>query len=128
MAAGTARSRYLMGGVFMADINKAMDTLSEMLSSPEGKQNIADIMDSFTSGGSDFNDRHESSFPGGMNMDYMLKIKSAMDELQNTNDRRSNLLLALKPYLRSSRYGKIDETINLLKLARLPDVIKSMRK
>ena len=61
-------------------------------------------------------------------MDYMLKIKSAMDELQNTNDRRSNLLLALKPYLRSSRYGKIDETINLLKLARLPDVIKSMRK
>ena len=110
--------------IFTADINKAMDTLSEMLSTPEGKQSVADIMDSFSGGGASEN----QSLPGGINMESMMKVKAAMDEFQSNNDRRSNLLLALKPYLNPSRLGKIDETVNLLKLAKLPNVIKTMRK
>ena len=102
----------------MADLEKAMDTLSSMLSSEEGKQTLSDMVSSLTSN-SESNDL--------LNMDTMLKVKIIMDEFQNGNDRRSNLLMALKPYLNNTRLGRIDETINLLKLAKLPGLIKGIR-
>lgn len=102
----------------MADLEKAMDTLSSMLSSEEGKQTLSDMVSSLTSN-SESNDL--------LNMDTMLKVKNIMDEFQNGNDRRSNLLMALKPYLNNTRLGRIDETINLLKLAKLPGLIKGIR-
>lgn len=106
----------------MADIEKAMDTLSSLLSSEEGKQTLSDMVSSFSGSTS------ESSSDDLLNMDSMLKIKNIMDEFQHSNDRRSNLLTALKPYLNNARLGRIDETINLLKLAKLPTLIKSIRK
>lgn len=111
----------------MADISKAMDTLSEMLSTSEGKENLESIMNSFTSGSST-----ESSPMGNtgspVSMDSMMKIKNVMDEIQNDNDSRTNLLMALKPFLNQSRLGRIDETIGLLRLTKLPNIIKTVRK
>lgn len=103
----------------MADLEKAMDTLSSMLSSEEGKQTLSDMVDSFTS---------DSSTNELLNMDTMLKVKNIMDEFQSGNDRRSNLLMALKPYLNNARLGRIDETINLLKITKLPGLIKGIRR
>ena len=107
----------------MADIEKAMDTLSSMLSSEEGKQTLSDMVSSFT------NDTGSSETSSDLfGMDTLLKVKDVMDEFQHSNDRRSNLLMALKPYLNNARLGRIDETINLLKLAKLPNLIKGIRK
>ncbi len=104
----------------MADIEKAMDTLSEMLSSDDGKQALTDMVSSLS-------DNNTDAF-GGMNMDTMLMLKQAMDEFQRNDDRRSRLLLALKPYLSSSRVGKLDGTINLLKILKLPLIAKSIKR
>ncbi len=104
----------------MPDIEKAMDTLSEMLSSDDGKQALTDMVSSLS-------DNNTDAF-SGMNMDTMLMLKQAMDEFQRNDDRRSRLLLALKPYLSSSRVGKLDGTINLLKILKLPIIAKSIKR
>lgn len=106
----------------MADIDKALDTLSQMLSSDEGKQTLNDMISSVSTG---------NSLPdtaNGSDIDTILMLKHAMDEFKKDDDRRLTLLQALKPYLNSSRLGKIDGTMNLLRMMKLPVIAKSLRK
>ncbi len=100
----------------MADINQAMDMLKGMMSDGDGKENLENIMSSVAESGA------------LENIDSMMKIKSVMDRVQNSNDKRTNLLLALKPFLNSTRLNRMDETINLLKLAKLPNIIKEIKR
>ena len=104
----------------MADIENAMNTLTEMLSTDDGKQTLTDMVSSLA-------DNPPDLF-GGMSMDTMMMLKQAMEEFGRNDDRRSRLLLALKPYLSSSRVGKLDGTINLLKILKLPYIAKSIKR
>ena len=94
----------------MADINEAMDMLKGMMSDGDGKEDLENIMSSVAESGA------------LENIDSMMKIKNVIDRVQNSNDKRTNLLLALKPFLNSTRLNRMDETINLLKLAKLPNI------
>ena len=46
------------------------------------------------------------------------KLKSIIDGMGNSNDTRSNLLMSLKPYMRSERQKSIDSAIKLLNLSK----------
>lgn len=59
-----------------------------------------------------------------IDMNTILKMKSVMEKLNNSNDPRSNLLYSLKPYLREERKGKIDQYANLLNVAKIADILK----
>lgn len=63
-----------------------------------------------------------------IDMNMMLKIKSIMENLNSSNDPRSNLLYSLKPYLRDEKKGKIDQYANLLNFAKIAEVFKSDNK
>lgn len=61
------------------------------------------------------------------NMDGLqsiMKMKGMMDQLNSGNDSRSQLLLALKPYMRSTRQRGIDQAIRLLNLTKLTSLFK----
>lgn len=73
------------------------------------------------------NDSSSSESTSGNNIDIttMLKIKEMIDKINSShNDKRSNLLLALKPYLRESRQTKLDQYIKLLNMAPLLEMFK----
>lgn len=73
------------------------------------------------------NDSSSSESTSGNNIDIttMLKIKEMMDKINSShNDKRSNLLLALKPYLRESRQTKLDQYMKLLNIAPLLEMFK----
>ena len=55
------------------------------------------------------------------NIDFetILKIKSIMETLNNSNDQDSKLLYSLQPYLRKSRQAKLDQYINILKISHI---------
>lgn len=55
------------------------------------------------------------------NIDFetIMKIKSIMETLNNSNDQDSKLLYSLKPYLRKSRQVKLDKYINILKITQV---------
>lgn len=63
-----------------------------------------------------------------IDMNMILKMKSVMDKLNNSNDPRSNLLYSLKPYLREERKGKVDQYANLLNVAKIADIFKDNNK
>ena len=74
------------------------------------------------------NDSSSSESTSGNNIDIttMLKIKEMMDKINSShNDKRSNLLLALKPYLRESRQTKLDQYMKLLNMAPLLEMFKN---
>ena len=53
-----------------------------------------------------------------IDMDTILKIQKILSQM-NTQDTSSNLLLALKPYMRTSRKDKIDKYAKILQLAKI---------
>ena len=63
-----------------------------------------------------------------IDINTMLKMKSIMENLNSSNDPRSNLLYSLKPYLRDEKKGKIDQYANLLNFAKVAEVLKSDNK
>lgn len=63
-----------------------------------------------------------------IDMNTILKMKSVMEKLNNSNDPRSNLLYSLKPYLREEKKGKLDQYANLLNVAKIADLFKDNNK
>ena len=60
-----------------------------------------------------------------IDFDTIMKFKSIADTLNNKNDRDSNLLYSLKPYLRKGRQEKLDQYINILKISQLSKLFKN---
>lgn len=68
----------------------------------------------------------ENTSNTNIDINTMLKIKEIMDKVNSSHDdKRSNLLLALKPYLRESRQNKLDQYIKLLNMAPLLEMFKN---
>ena len=66
----------------------------------------------------DTNSQAESS-TSNIDFDTIMKMKSIMETLNNSNDQDSKLLYSLKPYLRKSRQEKLDQYINILKITQV---------
>ena len=66
-----------------------------------------------------------------MNFDIttMMKIKQMMDTLNSkSDDDLTNLLYAIKPYLRNEKKEKIDEYIKLLRMGKMAELFNKMEK
>lgn len=71
------------------------------------------------------NNSNTSNFNfNNIDMNTILKIKSAMDKMNSKNDPRSNLLYSLKPYLRQNKQEKLDQYANLLNFSKIADILK----
>lgn len=64
-----------------------------------------------------------------LDMNTIIKMSSALGKMNNTkNDPRANLLNSLKPYLRDSKKGKLDNYMNLLNVAKIAEIMKDTNK
>lgn len=68
---------------------------------------------------SDSSSVNNSSSFNGIDFETLMKMKSIMETLNNSNDQDSKLLYSLKPYLRKSRQAKLDQYINILKITQV---------
>ena len=92
--------------------------------SPEMIQNFSSMINKDNQNTSDNtsnnNDNSNNSFDfSNIDMNTIMKMKSIMDQMNNSNNASSNLLHSLKPYLRESRRGKVDQYANLLNIAQI---------
>ena len=60
------------------------------------------------------------------NMDMMIKIKKIYEKINDRDDPRTNLLLALKPYLSSQRRAHIDNAIKVVNITKLSSLINEL--
>ena len=120
-------------------INKLKDMmnkgeLNDVISQipPEMIQNFSSMMsgnNTNTSNTSNNNSSNNTNFDfSQIDMNTILKMKSVMEKLNNSNDPRSNLLYSLKPYLREEKKGKLDQYANLLNVAKIADLFKDNNK
>lgn len=61
-----------------------------------------------------------------IDMNTMMKISSMLNNINNKDDPRTNLIYSLKPYLRDSKKEKIDQYANLLNITKMADLFKNM--
>ena len=54
----------------------------------------------------------------------IMKLKSLAEDLAQPNDPRSQLLMSLRPYMRSSRQKSIDSAIKLLNLSKFSQLFR----
>lgn len=96
----------------MADM---MDTLKEMLGD-DAEEKIKTAMEALQSAGT----KNDSEEEQGEDLEYIMKLKDMAQEMAHPNDARSNLLLSLRPFMRSSRQKSIDTAVRLLSLSKFP--------
>ena len=65
----------------------------------------------------------------GIDMNTIMKMSSVIGKMNNSkNDPRANLLNSLKPYLRDSKKGKLDNYMNLLNVTKIAEIMKETNK
>lgn len=65
----------------------------------------------------------------GIDMNTIMKMSSVLGKMKNSkDDPRANLLNSLKPYLRDSKKGKLDNYMNLLNVAKIAEIMKDNNK
>lgn len=100
----------------MAD---AMDTLKSILGD-DAEDKIKNVMGSLSSS----NDLPDSSFNAD-SLNQVMQLKSIVDSMTNNrNDPRTNLLMSLKPYMRTGRQRSIDSAVKILGLTNLTKLLK----
>lgn len=55
--------------------------------------------------------------PEGLEM--LMQLKGMADKISTSNDSRSNLLMSLRPFMRSERQRSIDKMVKLMNLGRI---------
>lgn len=65
----------------------------------------------------------------GIDMNTIMKMSSVLGKMNNSkNDPRANLLNSLKPYLRDSKKGQLDNYMNLLNVTKIAEIMKDNNK
>lgn len=100
----------------MAD---AMDTLKNILGD-DAEDKIRNVMGSLSAS----SDPSDTGFNAdGLNQ--VMQLKNIVDSMTNNrNDPRTNLLMSLKPYMRSGRQRSIDSAVKLLGLTNLTKILR----
>ena len=98
------------------DLNNILSQVSpEMLSNLGSMLNSNNQSNQNTSQNGNFN----------LDMNTIMKMKSIMENMNNKNDPRANLLYSLKPYLRDTKKDKLDQYVNLLNVSKIAELMNN---
>ena len=97
------------------DLNNILSQVS-----PEMINNLGNMLNSNSSGSSQGNSQSNNF---NLDMNTIMKMKSIMENMNNKNDPRANLLYSLKPYLRDSKKDKLDQYVNLLNVSKIAELM-----
>ena len=105
----------------MVDSGNIPDDIKQMMNnvSPEMINNFGNMMNS----NNQSNQTSSQNQNLNLDMNTIMKMKSIMENMNNKNDPRANLLYSLKPYLRDSKKDKLDQYVNLLNVSKIADLM-----
>ena len=110
------------------DLSGAVDMLKNMLYGEEGQQQIQNILSMFGGGAPDAENAVPGEATGGIdpdNLEMMLKLQRAMSAMNSRkNNSQSQLLMALKPFLKPARQEKVDSAMKMLSLTKVIEVMR----
>ena len=101
------------------DLNNMLGQIS-----PEMINNLSSMLNSSTQNSNNHNSNNSTSNLN-FDMNTIMKMKSIMENMNNKNDPRANLLYSLKPYLRDSKKDKLDQYVNLLNVSKIAELMNN---
>ena len=113
------------------NLSDILNNLSKNMNSSDGNNINPDMLkqlsdSSNSSNGSNDSNKNDNNSNPDIDLDTILKMKTIMEKMNSSkSNSSSNLLLALKPFLRQSRQSKVDQYVQLLKLAPLLEMFKN---
>lgn len=126
----------------MVDNGNLSDAISNI--SPEMIQNFSKILSSQKEPNLQNAQQHEEPTPqnstntssqsnnfdfSNLDINTIMKMSSVINKMKdNQNDPRANLLNSLKPYLRDSKKGQLDNYMNLLNVAKIAEIMKDNKE
>lgn len=99
----------------------------------ENSKEKAEAQNSSNSNSSNTNTNSTNNNPGfdfsNIDINMLAKMSSIMGKMNNNkDDPRKNLLNSLRPYLRDSKKGKLDNYMNLLNVSQIAELMKNTDK
>ena len=119
----------------MVDNGNISDAISQI--SPEMIENFSKMLSNQGNSNQTNSNQHNSNTSNdNSNFDFnnidintIKKMSSVLGKMNNTkDDPRANLLNSLKPYLRDSKKGQLDNYINLLNVTKIAEIMKDNNK
>ena len=98
------------------DLNNILSQVS-----PEMLNNLGNMLNSNMQSNNQSNQNSSQNGNFNLDMNTIMKMKSIMENMNNKNDPRANLLYSLKPYLRDSKKDKLDQYVNLLNVSKIAE-------
>lgn len=108
----------------MNNNNKDTDS-SEVSGSPSiSPETISTMVQMLGSKNNSESNNDNADNNSGPNIDFetIMKFKTVFDKMNNKNDPRAKLLLALKPYLKESRKEKVEQYIQFFNISQVIDI------
>ena len=102
-----------------ADLNSLLNNIS-----PEMINNLGSMLNSNNK--TSQNSNQNGSF--NLDMNTIIKMKTIMENMNNKDDPRANLLYSLKPYLRDGKKDKLDQYVNLLNVSKIAEFMNQNNK
>lgn len=115
----------------MSHISPEMiQNFSKMLSNQENTDQNQERNSNQTNNSNETTSNSNNSFDfSGIDMNTIMKMSSVIGKMNNSkDDPRANLLNSLKPYLRDSKKGKLDNYMNLLNVTKIAEIMKDNNK
>ena len=121
------------------DLSDIVNNVKNMMDSGNIPENVNELLNNLNSNSKKTSnnmlskkssDNTSSNKGNELNIDIgtVMKMKSIIDNINQKDDPRTNLLYSLKPYLRESRKNKVDQYVNLLNMTKIADIIKNENK
>lgn len=102
-----------------ADLNSLLNNIS-----PEMLNNLGSMLNSNNK--TSQNSNQNGNF--NLDMNTIMKMKTIMENMNNKDDPRANLLYSLKPYLRDGKKDKLDQYVNLLNVSKIAEFMNQNNK
>ena len=102
-----------------ADLNSLLNNIS-----PEMLNNLGSMLNSNNK--TSQNSNQNGNF--NLDMNTIMKMKTIMENMNNKDDPRANLLYSLKPYLRNGKKDKLDQYVNLLNVSKITEFMNQNNK
>lgn len=110
------------------DLSDLINNVKKMVDSGNIPDDIKNVLNNINNSSSTSSSNNQYNNTMNLDMDTILKMKSVIDNLNQSNDPRSNLLYSLKPYLRDSKKGKLDQYVNLLNMTKIADLLNNQKE
>ena len=114
----------------MEDMSDLISQFSKAIEQNGIPDNLKDIISNINSDNKKENNtsinNDVSSFDfNNIDINTLFKLKSALDKMNSQNNPNTQLLLALKPYLKKNKKEKLDQYIKLMNLTSIMEVLNN---